>query len=310
MTQVEFIKKLKDSQKRIEELEHELEQRKQVEKKFPESEKNFKQLFDHSPDALLLGDLKGTILDVNKISEKITGYKKEDFIGRSFFETKLLQPNQMLKASKLFSNIILRKHVSPEEFTIKIKDGSTIDLEIKADIVKIENKKRILISSRDISKRKQAEEELRQSKEFVEAVLNNINDELCVIDPTDFTIKSANKAFLNIYQLKKKDVIGKCCYEVTHNRTTPCSTPNDICPLKETLKTGKHSSAEHIHFNSIGKVSYIDVSTSPIKNENGEIYQIIHRAQDITQRKLAERDLMESEKHFRGLYENTGSLHN
>ena len=146
---------------------------------------------------------------------------------------------------------------------------------------------------RDITDRKRVEEELKASKDFIEAVLDNMMDPLIVIDPANYTILEANKIFINAYGLDKDAVIGKHCYELTHNRSTPCSAPNDICPLAETLETGKHSTAEHIHYDSTGSKLYVEVSTTPIISKGGEIHQIIHLSRDITDRKRMEEEILE-----------------
>ncbi len=146
----------------------------------------------------------------------------------------------------------------------------------------------------EIAERKQTEEVLRRAKEFNEIVLNSMKDSICIIDVRDYRIIDVNEAFLNILGLKKEDVIGKTCYEVTHNRNSPCRPPDNTCPLLESLKTGKHSSADHMHYSKDGRRLYVEVSTSPIKNETREVLQIVHVVKDITGRKQAEEKLKQT----------------
>ena len=136
----------------------------------------------------------------------------------------------------------------------------------------------------DITERKRTEDLLNKSKEFSETVLNSMNDAISVIGANDFRIIDANSVFLEKYGMKKEEVIGKTCYEITHKRTEPCTPPDDICPLVETLNTGKHSTAEHVHYMKDGEKRYVEVSTSPMIDENGKVVNVIHVAKDITQR--------------------------
>ena len=134
-----------------------------------------------------------------------------------------------------------------------------------------------------VIQRVHAEEASRDSKEVTEAVLDNISDSISIIDTASYRILWANKAFLNTLKMEAKDVIGKHCHEVNHSE----STHDDTCPLDETLRTGSVSSVEHIHYDRNAGEVYVEVSTSPIKNEKGEIHRVIHIARNITERKLA-----------------------
>lgn len=135
------------------------------------------------------------------------------------------------------------------------------------------------------------EEDLIHSGEFLHTVLDSMNDALSIIDANTFRILGVNRVFLEQYGLKEQEVIGKSCYEITHHRTDPCSLPNDMCPLKETLKTGRHASAEHIHYLPGGEKVFVEVSTSPIRNSTGRTVHVVHIARDITDRKRTEEHL-------------------
>jgi PAS domain S-box-containing protein len=139
--------------------------------------------------------------------------------------------------------------------------------------------------------RKQVEEALKRSSEFSSTVLDSMNDALCIIDANDLSIVGANSVFLRELGLSEEYVIGRTCYEITHHRPDPCKPPNDICPLLETVKTGKHSVVEHLHYGKDGKKIYVEVSTSPILDEKGRITRVVHVSRDITERKLAEERL-------------------
>jgi PAS domain S-box-containing protein len=143
----------------------------------------------------------------------------------------------------------------------------------------------------DITERKKAEDLLIKSKEFNETVINSMNDAISVIDVNNFRIIDANSVFLENYGMKKEEVIGKTCYEITHKSVKPCSPPDDICPLMDTLNTGKHSTAEHVHYMKDGKKRYVEVLTSPIMDENGKVVNVIHVSRDITERKQAEKTI-------------------
>ncbi len=153
---------------------------------------------------------------------------------------------------------------------------------------------RTIIRQRD--ERKRAEEALKHSNEFAQIVLNSMNDAVSIIDVNDFKIVGLNSIFLKQLGLKEKEVIGKTCYEITHHRSAPCAPPDDICPLLDTVTTGKHSVAEHVHQGADGKKIDVEVSTSPVKDENGKVIQVVHIARDITERKRMEEQLIVTDR--------------
>ena len=90
-----------------------------------------------------------------------------------------------------------------------------------------------------------------------------------------------NKAFADIFKMKPRELIGKTCYELVHGAKEPVPS----CPHQKTLKTKKPARAEFLkpHLGI-----HLEVSTSPIFNEKGEVISSVHIARDITERKQAE----------------------
>jgi PAS domain S-box-containing protein len=137
---------------------------------------------------------------------------------------------------------------------------------------------------------KQIEEEIRHSKEVNEIILDSMNDAVSLIDTDNYSIIRVNKAFSDQYGLSKKDIIGRPCFEVTHNRQEPCCSPNDICPLIETVRECRTAHAEYIHFLPDGSRTFAEITTSPIIDEKGGVKQVVHIARNITARKQAEEE--------------------
>jgi diguanylate cyclase (GGDEF)-like protein/PAS domain S-box-containing protein len=147
--------------------------------------------------------------------------------------------------------------------------------------------------------------ELQLSHEFLRTVLDSLNDEVLIIDTNTYKIQDANKSFLVQYGLTLDKVIGRTCHEVTHNRMDICSPPHDLCPLLETMDTGRFAMTEHIHYYKNGRKIYAEVATSPIMDPDGSIRQVVHITRDITERKRSDEALRQSEERYKNLFDST-----
>jgi len=132
---------------------------------------------------------------------------------------------------------------------------------------------------------------LRQTKTFLERVINSIQEEILVID-TGFKIVEANEAALKAVGLPKEEVVGKYCYQISHQSQTPCNSQDHPCPMEKVLRTGSHSQVTHKHCKSDGAVRYYELIHYPLKDEQGNVVQVIEIGRDISaelQKRVARR---------------------
>ncbi|MBI5101856.1 MAG: diguanylate cyclase [Nitrospirae bacterium] len=178
--------------------------------------------------------------------------------------------------------------------------------QIKAEerLKKLEEELRLMHKSLDQLVNERTND-LEMSNKFLRTVLDSLNDEVLIVDTNTYKIQDANKAFLSEYGLTRDEVIGKTCHEVTHNRMDICSPPNDICPLLETMNTGRFSVAEHIHCDKKGRKIYAEVSTSPIIDADGRINTVVHVTRDISERKRSDEALRKSEERYKNFIDTT-----
>ncbi|MBI5559031.1 MAG: PhnD/SsuA/transferrin family substrate-binding protein [Deltaproteobacteria bacterium] len=142
---------------------------------------------------------------------------------------------------------------------------------------------------------------LKQSNKFTKTVLDSMNDAISIIDVNDFTIVDANSVFLKEFGFSEEETIGKKCHEITHHSSEACQSADDICPLLDLEKNNGHSMVEHVHYAKNGKKAYVEVSTSPIKDNNGNIIQVVHVSRNVTERKKNEEALQQSNEELKFL---------
>ena len=117
---------------------------------------------------------------------------------------------------------------------------------------------------------------------------DSISDYILVLDK-DHNIIRANKAIADALNMPFKEMLGKKCYKLLHN----IEEPHKNCPYKETLETKETITRELFEPNLD---SYLEITTSPFFNENGEIEGIVHVAKDITLRKQVEQEALEQSR--------------
>ncbi|MGB2906424.1 MAG: PAS domain S-box protein [Candidatus Aminicenantaceae bacterium] len=134
-------------------------------KSLKESEERLRVLWEYAPDGCYLTDNIGNFLDGNLEAERITQYKREELIGKSFLSLNLLPKSQFQKAAGLFAKNLIGKGTGPDEFTLIQKTGAMIPVEITTHPVTIKNKRCVLGIARDITERKLSAQKLEVSEE-------------------------------------------------------------------------------------------------------------------------------------------------
>ncbi|HWP96999.1 MAG TPA: HD domain-containing phosphohydrolase [Syntrophomonadaceae bacterium] len=223
-------------------------------------------LFDNAPDAYYLSDIYGNFSDGNRKAEQLSGYKKEELIGKSFVKMGLLPLSQIPKAMALLAKNAMGLGTGPDEFTIVNKQQKKIPLEISTFIVEKDNKKMVLAIARDISERRkiaelkrkhqgelerkvrerteqlqelnaQLEEEisekmrvesrLREQQQQLQTVLDSILAGVVVVDRETHVILQTNRVANDLIGLGENEIVGRVCHDFI------CVNERGRCPITD-----------------------------------------------------------------------------
>jgi PAS domain S-box-containing protein len=133
------------------------------------SEERFVKAFHTNPSAMTISNFNGTIIDINESFCKLTGFKKEEIIGKTFTDLNLISQNAM--ENQIHMELLTKGQVREIELPINSKYGTLLYGIFSADLIKIDFKQCILIVITDITKRKNAENLLRQNEERLQLAL-------------------------------------------------------------------------------------------------------------------------------------------
>ena len=180
-------------------------------RKIKESEYRFRRMFNSVIDANLLIDVRGRIVDINESACDLLGYSRKDLLR---FSLKNLVPEE--KWSKLHADIEKIFESGSEykgESELICKNGGIIQVEAGGVRIRIEKDSFVLISFRDISERKHAEDALRESEERHRAVWESSPNGICLTDK-DGVYCYANPAYCKIYGYSEEELVGRPFYEL------------------------------------------------------------------------------------------------
>ncbi|MFW6149590.1 MAG: sensor domain-containing diguanylate cyclase [Atribacterota bacterium] len=130
--------------------------------KSTDSKEFYQTLFEYAPDPYYITDMEGNFIDGNKAAERITGYQKEELVGKNFFQLNILPSHEIPKAQQALARNQQGFITGPDEFRLNRKDHKKIAVEIFTYPLKIKNKPLVLAIARDISERKRIEKTLSE----------------------------------------------------------------------------------------------------------------------------------------------------
>jgi nitrogen-specific signal transduction histidine kinase len=142
---------------------------------------------------------------------------------------------------------------------------------------------------------KAIKQSLQNTTAVCDMIMNELIQEDILIFGLDHKIINVNNNFLEKLEMKRSEVIGRYCYEITHHQDMPCTGENHPCPLNQLLETGKPSKATHIHLDKNKNERYFSISCYPLR-ESGQIIGAIEISKDITTDINMHKSLMQQEK--------------
>lgn len=272
---------------------HDISDRKKAEEELKLANNRLEVIFQEAPDTYYLTDMNGTIIDGNKASEKLTGYKINELIGKNLLDTNLVIESQRGRAKEAIKNTSHGRSTGPDEFIIKNKDGKKIYVEIVAVPVSFNSEKLVLGLARDISKRKNAEKALKFTQRRLRAITESAVDGIVTTD-TNGNMVLFNKSFENIFGYAKEELVNQSLTMLMPERNR-----SDFVNLVENFrKTGEHifegKILETIGLRRDGSEFPFEMSLATWEAD-GDVYST-SIIRDITERKKAEEQLKKSLK--------------
>ena len=262
-------------------------------------EEKYATLFSQANDAILLVEENGRILDANNQAIKMYGYSREELLSLSVADlrdefTKLDVTKDMDQVKEGSGNLFETIH--------KRKSGETFRVDVSSRYISFEGEGFFQSLVRDVTERKQGEEQLRRSELALKKAqqISHVGSWFwnCMTNIVDWS-DEMNQIF-GIVQGSRSKQFDELIKQSTH--------PDDYERIMQistsAIKNKETFSFENRIVRPNGEERMIWVEAGELNvNENGEIISVSGIVQDITEKKLVERELQKSENLLQRIYE-------
>ncbi|WP_018477927.1 PAS domain-containing hybrid sensor histidine kinase/response regulator [Pontibacter roseus] len=254
-------------------------------------------VLDTSPSLIYVRDGKGHFKLANQECAALFGLTPERMIDSNTSEIHTIQ-QEVAFFNAIDQHVIkYGKEVKVQErFTLP--SGSVVWFNtIKKPLVTSDGQVHVLGISTNITEQRSARKRLERSEELHRLLSENSRDLICLHDP-DGTYLYVSRAAEEMLGYKPDELVGTSPYEIVH----PQDSQNVLVNGHErTIQTRNNIIIQHRLRHKNGTYVWMETSIRPIMDSSGEVMKLQSASRDITDRRLSEDALKNSEKKYRDL---------
>lgn len=244
-----------------------------------QSEQKFRDIFNGSNDAVFIQEISGRFLEVNQVACSRLGYSREEFLHMTPMD---LDTHEYAGSGPQRIQDVDNQGSLTFESVHRCKDGSTIDVEISSRKINYEGKSCILSIARDITKRKQAEEELKENEKRFRLLVESAPEAIFI--QTEGFFAYLNPAAVHLFGADSpEDLLGKPVMDRFHPDYHKV-VKERIRMLNQEKKTVQNLKEKYLQMDG----SFVDVEVSAVPfNYRGKDGALVF-VRDITEQKRAD----------------------
>ena len=275
-------------------------ERKRTEEALRQSEARFRTLFEQNTVGVRLADLDRRLISTNAAYQQITGYSEEELVGMSTLE--LTHPDDRADDESVVGISASDGDDSyRREKRYVRKDGEVVWAFAASTLVRDESGEPQFIMGvvEDVTERRRADEELRESEERFHGAFDNTPIGMALVD-LEGRYLQVNRAMCEILGYSEEEFLVTSFQEITH----PEDYEKSLAYARR-MWQGEidNYSLEKRYVHAEGHPVWVNLSVSLLRGMEGVPLYHIAQVQDITGRKRAETALRESEERYRSLVE-------
>ena len=280
-------------------VQRDITEREQIEAALKESEERFRVLVQNSSDITVILDSDGTILYESPAVERMLGFSPEERIGTNAFE--YMHPEDRERVSAAFGNVLKEPGAQGTVgYRVRDKWGSWRHFEaIGTNLLEEPSIRGIVVNTRDVTERKQAEESLRQAEEKYRSIFENAAEGIFQTYASG-RIVTANPAAARLLGYDSPEEMIENVSDVSQHFVVPDDRTlfYRLIQQEDTV-----SDFEHQMYRRDGTPIWVSVTARALRDQDGKLSGFEGVVEDVTERKKAEEALRESEERYRAVVE-------
>ncbi len=277
-------------------IARDISERKLAEEKLRETNEYLSNLFNYANAPIIVWDTSLSITKFNPAFENLSGYIEEEVLGNKI--DILFPEDKAVSSLEMISRTISGERWETVEIEIKRKDGDRrIVIWNSANILDKDGETVVetIAQGQDITKRKRAEEELKESENRFRQtfVLSPVG---IVMVGLDKRFQRCNNSFSQSLGYKPEELIGKAIADVTFHEDIEIGIDEMMSILNEEIES---TQIQKRYLRKDGNIVWGEVLISIVRDHKNQPQYFLAIIQDITERKLAVEYLIESERKLR-----------
>jgi PAS domain S-box-containing protein len=258
-TRKQLLNELMDARRQLELLAAAEVERKLAGEELGKSEEKFYKAFLSSPDMMIITSIKdGKFLEVNDSYVNITGYSREELIGRTEAEINMWVDREHF--NRVLLALAEHGNFRNEEILQRVKSGEIRQWLCSAEIIDINGEPCMIAVAADITERKKAEEALRASEEKFSKAFRASPQVISISRLSDGTFMEVNDSFCRVFGYTREETIGRPSLGLN-----VWITPDDREKMvRELQKTGRINNEEYRFRTKSGEIRTVLFSAEKI----------------------------------------------
>jgi diguanylate cyclase (GGDEF)-like protein/PAS domain S-box-containing protein len=245
-------------------------------------------------------DAGGQVSMINRQGAEIIGLPVEEIVGKQWFDTFIPE------AQRPFLRYVFAELLAGRLDPLELVDGEIVTARgehrtifWRNSLIRDDQHRIIgtLSSGEDVTERRVAERNLEDERNFLQDLIDSIDDPIVVISE-DYEVIRMNRVARGLRHAGDELDGPVICHQLLHDSREVCAGPESPCPLREVMASGQSKHTVHRHRGGDGKLRTLEIIASPFRDSTGQVRGIIEASRDITAQLTLLEEIRQQEENY------------